>query len=206
MRGVNSRLVLGCGIALVVLGGALALAVGLSGGSGDGSQKQAFAGPTMPPGLVAKDFSLADQDGRLVRLAGTRGRVVVLTFLHSRCHSTCPVTVQTIRGALDELGAGRRDVDVFAVSVDPREDTAASVRRFVSVQHAAGFLRYLRGTRAQLAPVWKDYAMRPQGPNGEDHSAFVLLIDRRGVMRVGWPAHQVTPEDLAHDLRLLIAA
>jgi protein SCO1/2 len=191
-------------VSLCVLGAAVALATVLSDGS-DKPHQAAFAGPLMPRNLPAADFTLADQRGRTVRLAATRGRVVVLTFLHSRCHSTCPVTVQTIRGALDDLGRARDGIDVLAVSVAPAEDTPASVRRFVSVQHAGGFLRYLRGTRAQLAPVWKAYAMRPQGPSGEDHSAFVLLVDRRGLLRVGWPSHQVTPEQLAHDLRLLLA-
>jgi protein SCO1/2 len=159
----------------------------------------------MPPNLPAADFTLADQDGRPVRLASTRGRVVVITFLHSACHSTCPVSVQTIRGALDDIGAPRRDVDVFAISVDPREDTRASVRRFVRTQHAERFLRYLTGTRPQLRPVWKKYGIRPQGPEGEDHTAFVLLVDRGGILRIGFPSHQMTPEDLANDLKLLLA-
>jgi protein SCO1/2 len=143
-----------------------------------------------------------------VRLVDTRGRVVVMTFLHSACHSTCPVSVQTIRGALDDLrdrGLPVDEVDVFAISVDPREDTRASVRRFVRTQHAEAFLRYLTGSRAQLRPVWKKYGIRPQGPGGEDHTAFVLLADRRGILRIGFPSHQMTPEDLAHDLAVLLA-
>jgi hypothetical protein len=31
----------------------------------------------------------------------------------------------------------------------------------------------------------------------------VLLIDKRGIERVGYPADQLTPEDLAHDIRVL---
>ncbi|MDX6664015.1 MAG: hypothetical protein QOG68_221, partial [Solirubrobacteraceae bacterium] len=120
------------------------------------------------------------------------------------CRSTCPVSVQTIRGALDDLGAARRDVDVLAVSVDPREDTRASVRRFVAAQHAGGFLRYLSAPRTVLARVWKSYGIAPQH-SGEDHTAFVLLIDRRGLQRIGFPSHEMTPEDLLHDLRLLLA-
>ena len=29
------------------------------------------------------------------------------------------------------------------------------------------------------------------------------LVDRAGVVRVGYPSHQMTPEDVAHDLRVL---
>jgi protein SCO1 len=44
--------------------------------------------------------------------------------------------------------------------------------------------------------------MRPdQGTT--PHTAFVLLIDKRGVERVGFPADQLTPEALAHDISRL---
>jgi protein SCO1/2 len=209
---VSPRLVLASGIALCLFGTAVAVAVALSGKPASDADSPAaigpaskFAGPLMPRNLRAADFALTDQDRRTVRLSDTRGRVAVLTFLHSQCGSTCPVTVQTIRGALDDLEpAERRDVAAFAISVAPEEDTLRRVRRFVSVQHAGGFLRYLTGSRDRLAKVWKGYGIRPQGPKGEDHSAFVLLVDREGLLRVGFPAHGVTPEDLAHDLRVLL--
>ena len=211
---MSHRLVLACGIALILFGSAVALAVALSdrpaGQTDEGpvatGPVSEFAGPLMPENLKAAEFALTDQRRRTVRLSDTRGRVAVLTFLHSKCGSTCPVTVQTIRGALDDLEpAERRDVDAFAISVAPEEDTPARVRRFLSVQRADGFLRYLTGSRARLAKVWKDYAIKPQGPGKEEHSAFVLLVDRKGLQRIGFPAHGVTPEDLAHDLRVLLA-
>jgi protein SCO1/2 len=63
-------------------------------------------------------------------------------------------------------------------------------------------MRFLLGDRAQLAPIWNDYGIRPQG-KAFDHSAYVLLIDGRGKQRVAWPVDKLTPEGLAHDLRLL---
>jgi protein SCO1/2 len=38
-----------------------------------------------------------------------------------------------------------------------------------------------------------------------EHSAYVLLIDKRGVQRVGIPFEQLTPESLARDMRVLLA-
>ena len=67
------------------------------------------------------------------------------------------------------------------------------------------FKRILLGTRAQLAPVWNAYGIQPQG-NGFEHSAYVLLIDRRGRQRVSFPVDQLTPEGLTHDIRKLEAA
>jgi protein SCO1/2 len=193
------------GLALVLLGCAMA-AVTFATDRADTGPAPEFAGPRMPEGFRAGDFTLTDQLGHRFSLAAeTRGRVVALTFIHSKCTSTCPVSLQTIRGALDDLGAARAEVDVLAVTVDPEADTPRSVRRFLREQRAADFVRYLTGPRARMVPIWKRFGIGPQGDGQEDHTAFVLLIDRKGLVRIGFPSHQMTPEDLANDLRILAA-
>jgi protein SCO1/2 len=132
-------------------------------------------------------------------MAGYRGRTVVMTFVYSHCRDTCPAQVQAIRGALDRLG---RDVPVLAVSVDPANDTGDSARRFLLQQHVAGRVRFVLGTRAQLEPVWRGYGIAPQ-QRGLEHSAYVVVVDDEGRQRVGFPAAQLTPEGLEHDLRRL---
>ena len=199
---MRARGTLLAGLVLCLMGTAIALATALS-GPGHRRVPQTLIGPRMPAHLRAADFVLHDQDGRPLRMAATRGRVVVMTFLHSECHSTCPVTAQTIRGALDDIGARRRDVDALAITVAPHEDTRRHVRTFLRSQHV-GFLHYLTGPLPAVRRVWKRYGIHPL-TQGEDHTAFVFLIDRRGILRVGYPSHEMTPEDLAHDLRLLVA-
>jgi protein SCO1 len=158
-----------------------------------------FRGPVMPPNFRAPDFSLRDQDGRLVSLSEYRGRVVILSFMHAGCHETCPIMTQQIRGALDDLGAR---VPVLAVSVNPAEDTPALARQFIAKQHMQGRMRFLVGKLSQLKPVWKGYGIQPD-IRGLHHSAYVFVIDRRGIGRVGFPAAHLTPEGLEHDLRRL---
>jgi protein SCO1/2 len=160
-----------------------------------------FAG-SLRPAIPPQDFTLRDQDGHRVRLSDFRGQVVVLTFMYSTCQDTCPVTATQIRGALDDLG---HDVPALAVSVDPANDTPASARTFLFRRSLTrDRMRFLLGTRAQLAPVWNAYGIQPQG-NGFEHSAYVLLIDRRGRQRVSFPVDQLTPEGLTHDIRKLEA-
>ncbi len=132
-------------------------------------------------------------------MAQYKGRTVVMTFVYSTCEDTCPAQVQSIRGALDELG---RDVPVLAVSVDPANDTRARARRFLLEQHVTGRMRFVLGSARELAPVWKGYGIAPQ--RGElDHSAYVVVVDREGRQRVGFPHSQLTPEGLASDLKRL---
>jgi protein SCO1/2 len=65
-------------------------------------------------------------------------------------------------------------------------------------------MRFLLGTARDLQPVWRAYGIAPQTA-GRDHSAYVVLIDRRGRQRIGFPADRLTPEALAHDIGRLAA-
>jgi len=164
-------------------------------------QRSQFDGPTMPPGLRAADFSLTDQDGRRITLSQYRGHVVILTFIHSRCHDTCPFMVEQIKGALNTLPAAPA-VPAIGISVAPREDTVANRRRFLDRHDLARRLAFLNGSSQTMQRVWHAYAIQPvKGPI--DHSTFVLLIDKRGIERIGFAADQLTPEGLAHDVRRL---
>jgi protein SCO1/2 len=191
-------------IALVVAAlGALGLlaAVILSARRDDADPAGPWAGAIRPAGAPVADFALRDQDGDLVRMADRRGTPVVLTFLYSTCRDTCPILAQTVRGALDDLGD---DVPAVAVSVDPRNDTTASARQFLVKQKVIGRMDFLVGSQAQLEPVWAAYGIAPQR-DGLDHSAWVVLLDKRGRQRIGFPADGATPEGIAHDLRRLLA-
>ena len=124
-----------------------------------------------------------------------------MTFLYTTCRDTCPIVAQTIAGGLDRLG---HDVPVLAVSVDPANDTPELARRFLRTRQLQDRMRFLLGTNAELEPIWKAYGIRPQG-NGYEHSSHVVLLDRAGHQRVGFPADRLTAEGLAHDIRELEA-
>jgi protein SCO1/2 len=179
---------------------AIVLVFAVGGSSREALGPGQFAGAVRPR-IPAQDFVLRDQDGRIARLSAYRGRVAVVTFLYTTCRDSCPVMAQQIRGALDDLG---HPVPVLAVSVDPAGDTPLRARAFLTRQHLLGRMRFLLGTRAQLAPVWRSFGIQPQ-ERGRDHSAYVVLIDSHGRQRVGFPAEHLTPEGLAHDIRRLAA-
>jgi protein SCO1 len=161
-----------------------------------------FDGPSLPANLHAPNFSLLDQSGQRVSLSQYRGRVVVLTFIHSLCHDTCPFMVEQIKGGLNDLPRSGAGVPVIGISVAPREDTVAHRKAFLAHHEMTGRIAFLGGTQAQLKPVWRSYAIQPVTPK-IDHSTFVLLIDKRGIERIGFPADELTPEALAHDIGVL---
>ena len=159
----------------------------------------AFQGATRPE-IPTEDFGgLRDEDGRVVRLDAMRGTPVVVTFLYTTCEDTCPLTVDQIRGALDELG---HDVPVIAVSVDAKKDTPRAAKRFSLQRQMTGRMRWVLGSEARLRRLWKAYGVQPQSDRLE-HSASTVLLDARGRQRIGFATSVLTPQALGNDIALL---
>jgi len=191
-------------LALVLVSAGLLGAVLLTAGAtGDDGRvdETGFAGAVRPAIPPTEPVGLRTQDGERVSLRALRGRPVVVTFLYTTCADTCPLTARQIAGALDRLGA---DVPVLAVSVDPRSDTPARARAFLRRMRLEGRADFLLGDTAALRRQWRAYGMQPQ-TDALEHSGHTVLLDGRGVQRVGWPAEKLTPEGLARDLRTLAA-
>lgn len=150
----------------------------------------------------APGFRLRDEQGRWVPLAGARGRVVLLTFMYSRCRQVCPIEGRMLAAVERRLGRAQRPL-LLVVSVDPGRDTAASIGRFIRRAGLAGVpWQWLVGNRRQLAPVWRAYGIEVRAGVDIGHSSAVLLIDRRGYERSGY-AIPFLPTLVAADLRTL---
>jgi protein SCO1/2 len=194
---VNPRIVVALFLAGVFALGAVVLAAGR--GDEDEGSPDSFEGALMPEGVPAPDFRLRNQDGDSISMRSLRGRPVVVTFLYTTCQDSCPIMAHTVRGALDQLG---HDVPALAIAVDPPRDTPARAQAFLAKQRATGRIDFVLGSRAELRPLWKGYAIRPQSVT-EEHMARITLVDSEGYQRIGYPGSEATPERLAHDLRLL---
>lgn len=154
----------------------------------------------------APDFQLSDQSGKPVSLSGLRGKVVVLTFLYTRCPDVCPLTAEHLRAAGQDLGSSMTQVTFVAISLDPNNDTPDAVKAF-NQEHGVGNLVYLLGTQAQLQPVWAAYYVAavpdPLHPNVVSHSTRVIVIDKTGKQRVNMDSN-FDPPDLVYNVRALL--
>jgi protein SCO1 len=164
-----------------------------------------FAGGELDPPRPAPPIALHDATGHSVTLAGQRGRYVLVTFLYVNCPDVCPLIAQNLNSALRQLGSARKDVRVLAVSVDPKGDTAAAVRRYEAQRGLLPEFRYLIGSRAALRKTWAAWHVLAvqRKPELIDHVSYTALIDRRGRQRVLYDS-QVKARQVLHDLRVLM--
>ena len=169
------------------------------------TQASRFAGVELVKQSAAPDFALTDQAGRSIRLSAQRGRFVLVTFLYTNCPDVCPLIASNLNTALRELGQGRSQVRVLAVSVDPKGDTPAAVRSYARTHRLLPQFHYLIGTAAELRRVWARYDVLAvaRKPDLVDHVAYTVLVDREGKRRVVYDS-QVKAQQVTHDLRVLL--
>jgi cytochrome oxidase Cu insertion factor (SCO1/SenC/PrrC family) len=152
----------------------------------------------------APPFELRDQSGRVVSLPDLGDRPVLLTFLDSRCVSQCPIAGRQLGTMLRGMPAADRPT-LLVVSVNPAGDTPASIRHATTTWRLAGPYRWhwLRGTRSELAAVWRAYgiAVEPK-TNNITHGLALYLIDRGAFERAGY-LFPFLPNFVALDLRAL---
>ncbi len=177
-----------------------------------------FAGCTQPPTFKStdisgsdwgKDFALTDPQGQARRLADFKGKAVVVFFGYTQCPDVCPTTLLSMREVLNRLGNDAGRVQVVFVTLDPARDTPQVLGEYVTAFHPS-FVG-LRGDEATTAAVARDFkvfyakqAGSTAGTYSLDHSTGSYAYDPEGRLRL-LIRHGETPDNVASDLRLLLA-
>ena len=137
----------------------------------------------------APDFQLTDQNGSVVSLSDFRGKVVVLTFMDSKCLDTCPLTAAHFRGVYRQLDPNEAKQVVFlGVNVNLEGNTIADILETSRAWHLDEIpsWHFLTGSREELEPVWNDYGVSATpSPDGHSimHTPGTFLIDPSGQKR-----------------------
>jgi cytochrome oxidase Cu insertion factor (SCO1/SenC/PrrC family) len=174
--------------------------------------------PEDPPAQVAEGraliggpFTLTDHAGRRVTEGDFRGRFMLMQFGYTSCPDMCPLGLQVMAQALDELppAVAEHVVPVF-VTVDPARDTVETLRDYVGLFHPR--LVGLTGSEAEIAAViraWRVYARKADPAASEgylvDHSTFTYLMGPDGAYVTHF-GHGTAPEAMAARIREIVAA
>jgi protein SCO1/2 len=214
-RGGRLRIALPVVLIVVIAGGAAGLIAASSGGkqqlpAGERSTHAAsFDGALLEPVKQAPGvFGLRNYQGQPVNLVQYRGKAVFLTFLYTHCPDVCPLIASQLHNTLSALGAKAADVQLVAVSVDPRGDKPPAVAKFLAEHGLTGQMQFLIGSAHELAPVWKAWGVGSEqdasNPEFINHSALVYGITASGKIRTIYSAN-FKPREIVHDVPALLA-
>jgi protein SCO1 len=118
------------------------------------------------PGEDVPDFSFLNQDGKRISVAQYRGKVLLVTFIYTRCPfpDFCPRLSRNFAEIYKQLGSNPalRSTHLLSISFDPQHDTSKVLRDYgFSVAHvhdAALFRRWqFASARAGDLPQIADF-------------------------------------------------
>lgn len=171
------------------------------------------------PGEAIPEFSLLNQAGKTLRLSQFRGKVLLMTFVYTRCPLAdfCPrmgrnfAEIDTAL-AKDATLYGR--THLLTASFDPGYDTPPVLRSYGGAVTG----RYTRETfahwdfavpsEAELPKVeqWFDLGVTP-GPKGNwQHSLSTLVIGKDGKVVAFYPTNDWTTAQVLSDIEKAAAA
>jgi len=141
---------------------------------------------TLEEGGNAPEFSLSDQQGKVVQLSDFRGHKLLVYFYPKADTPGCTTQSCSVRDNLSEL----RKLGVAAVGMSP--DKPAAQEEF-DKKYGLGFplLADEDHAAAEAFGVWGEKSMYGKKHMGIIRSAF--LIDENGVLLNTW--YKVSPDD-----------
>jgi protein SCO1 len=143
-----------------------------------------------PVAIDVKPFELTERSGKPVTLADLDGKVWVANFFFSQCNGMCNKTMP-VMGELQKIFAGKPDVMLVSISVNPEDDTPELLRKYAEAQGAdSEQWLFLTGTEAEVHAVIQKSFVHTAGRNKDAksigdafvHAPSLLVIDRRGVI------------------------
>jgi protein SCO1 len=171
------------------------------------SSSPAFAGAAATPPKAAPPLRLRNSLGQPVDLKTFRGKAVLVTFLYTHCPDVCPLIVSHLKAAQAKLGAKAKDLQIIAVSTDPRGDNPSTVKTFLRQHGMTGKMDYLIGSPKQLQQTWADWNIiakpDPAGRDRVEHSALIYGISASGKLTTLYSGN-FKPDQVVHDVPILI--
>jgi len=168
-------------------------------------------------GETVPDFQFRNQNNREISLKQFRGKVLVLTFIYTRCASSqfCPLMSRNF-AHLDQLLAADPSLyaktHLLSISFDPKYDTPPVLRSYGGAYTG----RYTKETfqhwdfaapsPAKLASVlqWFDVAVTRSNGKVVTHSVSTAVIGPDGKIRAWYPTNTWTPQQALKDIQQIL--
>jgi len=158
-----------------------------------------------PVDSEAPSFSLQDADGRVVSLAGLRGKVVVLNFIYTNCPDVCPLHAERIAELQVMINQTpmKAMVEFVTITTDPKRDTGEVLRDYGKA-HGLDPVNWVFLTATPDQPedstrkIAEAYGLKfTQGDDGmQMHGIVTHVIDQDGRLRTRFHGLKFEPVNL----------
>jgi protein SCO1/2 len=161
----------------------------------------------------APDFVLRDAEGRMVKRADLRGKVVVLHFIYTSCPDICPLHAEKIAEiqAMVNRTPMREQVRFVTITTDPVRDTLVVMRGYGPAHGLDpanwSFLTTLpdqpENATRQLAEAF-GHRFTLTGDGMQMHGIVTHVIDQEGQWRANFHGLEFEPTSLLVYLNALV--
>ncbi len=163
----------------------------------------------VPIGGPVPDFALIDQRGSPVTLAGLRGRVVVVTFIYTRCPlpDYCPRMITNLAAVRDRFAARLgQDLTLLTVTFDPQYDTPARLTAYAQSYNAdvPGW-HFLTGGAEGIRQVCAAFGVEYWPDSGLiTHTLQTAVVDREGRLAAAVEGKDFTGRQIADLVQVVL--
>jgi len=157
---------------------------------------------------IGGPFTLVDQDGRTVTDKDVIAKPSLLYFGYTSCPDVCPIDTARNADAVDILAKKGYDVTPVMISIDPKRDTPAVMKKYIS--YISDKMIGLTGSAAQIRAASKAYKTYYHQIGGGkdyemDHSTFTyLVLPKQGFVK--FYRRDMKPADLANSVACFVSA
>jgi protein SCO1/2 len=180
--------------------------IGQSDSSGGGETEAA----TPAIGSEVPDFKLVNQDDKEIHLAQYRGRILLLTFIYTRCPlpDFCPLTSRNFSEVYRGVKSFERTGDMphlLTVSFDTEYDTPSVLREYARRYMNPpdyGTWEFATGSPEEIRKITGYFGLYYQKESGQiTHSLVTALIGADGKVKQLYQGNRWTPGQVLAELR-----
>lgn len=171
----------------------------------------------LTPGENVPDFRLLNQSGKMIHLAQFRGKVLLLTFIYTRCPlaNYCPRMSRNfaeIDKALATDPSLYAKTHLLSVSFDPGYDTPAVLRSYGGAytgnytKETFAHWDFAAPPQKELPQVLKFFlvGVTPGANHTLTHSLSTIVITPEGKIFKWYPTNDWSPQQLLADVKELL--
>jgi protein SCO1/2 len=148
-----------------------------------------FQMPTQPAQVLpnlgqAPSFSLIDEQGHVFSSRKLKHRIWIVDFIYTKCKDTCPLITEKME-QLQNLFHNNSKVLFVSLTVDPKYDTPAILKKFSKLHHAnLKTWFFLTGARRKIDSIAQNGFKVTDAYNSKTnafvHSSQFILVDQTG--------------------------